>query len=268
MNIVETTNTVFGMINEFTARMGVPLNPNLACTLNTKYGIAPSVVPIGLPTIKYVGIGNMGYYNVGDDGLANTYKPQPDNQDLYNPIPFRIRPLDEDLSAAERANYRMRTIQTIGGVQYVCYWLKAITFPSNAIETKYVNTDNIESDYNIVPNLTPTPIKVDDDDDATADGKPKVIVKITGEFIITAEEISEYVSVFHAGDARYGKVSEIGIYTGEDRIITGAATGGGTINYTEAIYTQLSLHRCSQGNSDFTNTVQTITFGNGNLYLL
>lgn len=200
MNIVQTTNTIFGMINEFSARMGLPLDPNLACTLNAKHGIGQSVAPINKPTIKYVGIGNSGFYNVGEDGLANTYIPNADNQDLHSPIPFRIRPLNEDLSPVERLNYRMRTITTIGGVPYVCYWLKVLTFPSNAIEVKYVNIDNVESDYNIVPNLNPTPVKITDEDEADADNRPKVIVKVTAEFIITAEEVSEAVSVLYGGD--------------------------------------------------------------------
>lgn len=280
MAIVKTTNTIMGMINEYNSRFGLAYDPNdyVNFTLNSLYGIGadqlPSTSVVGgstiykPPTIKYVGIGNRGFYNVGDDGLATTYKPSPTNQNLYRPIPFRIRPLDEDLTASERAQYRMRTIMTISGLQYVCYWLKVMTIPTNSIDVKFVNADGQESDYNIVPNLNPTPSQIVDEDEAQNDSGSKVIVRVTGEVSITNEEIQEAVSILYGGEEGYGKISEIGVYTGEDRVLTGAAAGGGSISYTESIYTHLSLHRCSQGNSDFSSVLQRIVFGNGNLILL
>jgi len=274
MAIIKTTNTIMGMINEYNSRFGLSYDPNqyLNFTINSKYGVGadqlPSTMVVGgstiyrPPVIGYVGIGNRGFYNVGDDGLAETYAPSPTNQNVYRQIPFRVRPLDEDLTALERAQYRMRVVQSINGTQYVFYYFKKMTVPNNSTEVKFVNADGQESDYNIVPNLNPTPSQVVTDSDT------KVIVKVTGEVAILTEEIQEAVSVLYGGDERYGKVSEIGVYTGEDRILTGAAAGGGTISYTEAIYSHLSLHRCSQGNSDFSSFIQRIAFGNGNLHLL
>lgn len=278
--IVKTTNTIMGMINEYNSRFGIAYDPTdyLNYTLNSLYGVGaeqlPSTMQVGSttiyrpPVIKYVGIGNRGFYNVGEDGLATTYKPSPTNQNLYRPIPFRVRPLDEDLTVSQRAQYRMRTVQTIGGVPYVFYWLKVMSIPTNSIDVKFINADGQESDYNIVPNLTPTPTPIADEESAGSDSSSKVIVRVIGEFSILEEEVQEAVAVLYGGDERYAKVSEIGVYTGEDKILTGPATGGGTISYTESIYTHLSLHRCSQGNSDFSSIIQRIAFGNGNLYLI
>lgn len=270
MLTVRTTRTVIGEIISSCGQAGLPvtqLNSLSPFSLNTKYNIGPGHLPTNIPAVRYVGIGNRGYYNVGDDGLANTYIPDTRNQDLHRPMPWRCRPLTEDLSSTERANYRMRTTETINGVVYVLYWLKRITIPSNSIEIKYVNADNQESDYNLTANLAPIPVPITDEADASTDGKPKIIVKFTGQFSITDEEIAEAVAIKYNGDSRYGKISEIGIYTGEDRNIQGVSATG-TVNYTEAIFTHLAFHKCSQGNSDFSNINQTIAMGNGNLYLL
>ena len=264
----KSTNTVIGMMNDFRQKFGLPLDPDMDTTLNSKYGIQAAVVPTTYPVIKYVGIGIGGFYNVGTEGLANTYNPLADNQDLYHPIPWRIRPLDEDLSAAARADYRMRRVLTIEGTQYVAYYLKPLVFPTSAVTTLYVNADGSTEEYNVVSNLTPTGIQLADEDDATADDRPKIIVSCEAQFTISAEEIEEAVSVLFDGDDRYGKISEFGIYSGLDQAGTVGATSTGTTTYTEAIYAQLAVHYCNQGNSDFTSSTQKFILGNGNLYLL
>lgn len=273
--LIKTTNTIQGMKNEYYSRFGISYTPELNKTLNAKYGIAadqnPSVIPgtsrYNPPTIKYFGMGVKGYYNV-DEYISETFHPYAHEDDLYQPIPFRIRPLSEDLSSVERAQYRMRVIHTINSVPYVAYYLKALTIPSNAVEVKYINADNQELDYNAVPNLTPEPVKLSDLGGAGNDSQYKAIVQVVATCQILAEEIAEAVAVLYAGDPARCKPSELGIYTGEDRSITGVGAGGGTVTYTEAIYAQLSMKRCSQGNSDFTTVAPKITFANGNLFLL
>lgn len=273
--ITKTINTLDGMINEYNARFGLPYTPALSRTINAKYSVGagqnPSIIPgtnrYQPPVIKYFGMGTRGYYNTGEE-TSETYSPYAHENDLYRPIPFRIRPLAEDLTASERAIYRMRVISTINGVQYVAYYQKVLTIPSNSVEVKYINADNLETDYNQVPNLTPEPVKLSDLGGAGNDSETKAIVKVVAVCQILAEEIAEAVSVLYAGEPQMGKPSEIGIYTGEDRILTGLNASGGTISYTESIYNQLSMKRCSQGNSDFTTVAPKITFGNGNLFLL
>lgn len=273
--LIKTTNTIQGMKNEYYSRFGIAYTPELTKTLNAKYGIGadqnPSIVPgtsrYAPPTIKYFGMGVRGYYNV-DEYVSETYHPYAHEDDLYTPIPFRIRLLSEDLTASERANYRMRVVHNIGSLQYVAYYLKALTIPSNAVEVKYINADNQELDYNAVPNLTPEPVKLADLGGAGNDSQFKGIVQVVASCQILAAEIAEAAGVLFGGEANRCKPSEIGIYTGEDRIISGVGTGGTTISYTEAIYAQLSMKRCSQGNSDFTTVSPRITFANGNLFLL
>lgn len=43
------------------------------------------------------------------------------------------------------------------------------------------------------------------------------------------------------GDARYSGISELGLCTGEDKVVSGPAATG-TIDYKEAVYMQLSTH--------------------------
>lgn len=268
---VYTVNTIAGIMNQLYSQMKIPMglttaSPMLNTTLNAKYNIERLSLPTTYPGLRYAGIGIKGFYNSGTDILANTYVPSADNQDLYQPIPFRIRPLDEDLTALERAQYRMRVITTINGVTYVAYYLKLMTIPTS-VSLKLVDPDNQVSDYSIVPNLTPTPV-IPSGGTSTL-GQNKVVAEVNAQITITQEEIMEAVNVLFEGDNRYGRVSELGVYSGEDKInVIGQAAGGGTITYTESIYTQLAIHRTSQGNADMTSGVQTITLGNGNLFLI
>jgi len=266
-----TVNTITGIMNRLMEETKIPLgltaaSPLLNTTLNAKYNIEKLSLPVSYPGLRYAGIGISGCYNSNTGNLINTYVPSANNQDLYQPIPWRIRPLDEDLTALERAQYRMRVILTINNITYVAYYLKVLTMPMG-VNLKLVDVNNQVSDYTIIPNLTPVPVIPVGEPNTL--GQNKVVAEVNAQIIITQEEIMEAVNVLFEGDNRYGRISEIGIYSGEDKInVIGQAANAGTVTYTESIYTQLSIHRTSQGNGDLVSSTQTITLGNGNLYLV
>ena len=94
-------------------------------TLNHKYGVQNRVNPDMVPSLGYFGIGIGGCYNANDGFLVTAHDPKAIEMDLYQPIPFRCVPVDEDLSDAERKFYRMRVRKDINGQAYFCYYLRS-----------------------------------------------------------------------------------------------------------------------------------------------
>ena len=257
-NAVNNVNTLLGLKNQLTAQMNAPFVPMLTTTINSKYNIEASTAPTDLPALKYFGIGINGFYNMTDTNLSQPYVPSAENMDLHTPIPFRVLPVENDLSAGERANYRMREVRNIDGNDYVLYWLKAIDFTGSTVEVNRVNlVDNTVTPYTFDnSNLNPTPIKtVGPDAIATVDNK--VIVESNGICTVTGAEVAEAINILYAGDFRYARISEYGFYTGEDKLVNTTDYQGSPFDYTEAIYSQLSSHRCSNG-TDVSDPASTI----------
>ena len=115
-------------------------------TLNSKYGIYSNIVnefdELPVPKIMYFGLGLNGFYNVDDGNMSAPYHPAADELDLYEPIPIRCVPVDNDLSSTERANYRMRVEKIFNGARYYCYYLKKITLVDNAVKLTRTNPVN------------------------------------------------------------------------------------------------------------------------------
>ena len=234
----------------------VPLNSIyfLDTTLNHKYNLFPNSVPSNTPKIKYFGIGVKGYKNLDNQQLAAPYVPKPTNMDLYDPIPIKIVPVADDLTSEERAKYRLRVKQNINGQDYWCYYLKLLDYQSTNV--KLIQTDlktKLEEEITELDptNLTPTPTDVsttgyvsyETEQDAVADA----IITITGE------EVLESISIIKNDMLPAVRVSEIGLYSGEDLNVT-----IDNVNYTEAIYSQLAYHITSLGD-DMSNPSNTVS---------
>jgi len=266
----KTTETILGMVNQYYALSNLPYVPDLNTTINSKRGVEPFAEPTIIPSLRYMGIGIKGYYNIDDDVLSEAYNPRASNMDLYDPIPFRIVPWNEDLTPTERAMYRMRTLVTVGSNKYFAYWLKVLTFPTGLIQLTQTQLDGTEVPYNINPvNLTPVPVK--------APAVPVVAgnlntgrVSVQCQCEVTGMEVAEAINILRDGNLGYAKVSEYGFYTGEDRSVTGEDHNGQDITYTEAIYTQLASHRCTIG-TDFSapgsSSIESVIFTNGSLLI-
>lgn len=216
-------------------------------TLNYKYNVAPTIKPVGPPKIRYFGIGIGGRYIADDAALTAVFKSKLTDMDLYRPIPFRLVPIDEDISAAERAQYRMRVRMTVRDVEYYAYYLKMIEF-INDISLVRVNPATFaEEPYEIDPvNLNPIGVRP-----STSGTVPANLQEIKAvaraRVTITGAEVVEAINVLYNGDLRYAVVSEIGIYSGEDQSITGSTAIGSTITYLESIYTQLMIKNTWNG---------------------
>ena len=255
-----SVTTILGMLNQFNAFCGVTYEEDKNTTLNTKYNLNAGISPVGLPALKYFGIGTNGFVTTGETTIA-ARQPKATNMDLYTPLPIRCRPENNDLTIAERANYRLRVALTTASGNYWCYYLKKMIFDPNKVEIVQKNTDGTETTYPLNPDhLNPEPPtqSVGGVIDANTN---RVFVRVTGICEITGDEIMEAVNVLYGGDLKYARISEFGFYTGEDRpvnanevVLAPEAAGSGAY---EAVYVQLAKHRCTLG-TDLSDSGSTL----------
>ncbi len=229
----------------------LPFNTQANSTLNQKFNIQNDYVLAAneYPTIGYLAIGNRGLrLTTGADGFVLTEPVQhlPRHSALYNHIPFIVRTIDNDLSAVERTNYRLRVPFLKGGVTYVAYYIKVLdksnTLP--AIEVHSVDTDGSIVSSPFTPtasDLSPEPPPITANNVANVSGDYLVSTsKIP--FILTANEVTEIMDACRIiyDDERYAVISEIALCTGLDKSVSGIF-GGITSNYTEVVACQIAV---------------------------
>lgn len=217
-------------------------------TLNNYYNIATQYNTLNgeVPKLRYFGVGIKGCYNADDGILSSAYNPERTDMNLYQLIPIRCRPVDEDLSDSERSKYRLRLRKTLtDGNEYFLYYLKVLNF-DEGVRFKSVNTSTgAEDTYELSTEyLDPKPKKpntnVTIETSATS-----IVAYCEANVEISGREVLEYINVAYNGDTRYAKISEIGFFTGIDREVPGSVVSNNqsvAINYTEACYTQLYNH--------------------------
>ena len=262
-----TTATTLWSINTLYGTTDATFVPMHDTTINNKLGLNPNTLPGSNPKLRYMGIGIGGSYNVDDESGQRPYEPLAKDMDLYKPIPIRLLPIDGDLTESERAKYRMRTIKTIDGVDYIAYWLKVIDYPDNQIHVTQQVGDGITEAYTFDPaDLNPIASKVVNS--GVVEGT-KIRAAVTGEATILGSEILEVINIMFNGDMTKAVISEIGFYSGDDKTVTGEDVNLGTFSYTDAVYVQLAEKTCSIGQPIHTADdviSRRIGFSNGSLY--
>lgn len=267
-----SVKTVLADYNDVESRVPGTYTLYPQTTLNTLYNVYPNITDItSPPPIAYFGLGIGGYYNTGDDNQCDPYIPKKTDFGLYKPIPIRCVPIDEDLDTTSRSQYRMRVRQTFNGQQYWCYYLKKIEIMDNTariVRIDPVSKKEIEFEMS-QDQLTPKPTI------PTTSGTQEGYIT---EVVVTkrircnwvGSEVYEGISAMYNGDLRYAKISEYGIFSGEDRSVEGYASDGTSFRYTESIYTQLQYHICNVGSvvpsADYQGS-RIISLGSGSTLL-
>jgi len=261
--------TLLGVINQFHGIMNLSYTYRPDTTINKKRGVFAGIQPTRIPVCKYFGIGIRGFANISSqDNLAQPYYPSPENQDLYEPIPFRCVP--ERLSSTEEAKYRIRTTATINGQTYYQYWLKCIEFEDSSVRTTQIDGEGREIPYVIDSNnLNPVP-SLANSSDVLNGTTSRIVASVVGICEVTGKEVVEVINAMYGGDLRKARISEFGVYSGEDYAVTAEADPDG-IAYTEAVYVQLASHRCTLG-TDLSNESTVLrerkVFENGSCVVL
>lgn len=201
--------------------------------------------PSGYPTIGYMAIGNGGHAhatgNVGAALLDDRVHEVTDAR-LFNHIPFIVRPRGADLSATERAKYRIRRLETHAGQEYWVYYLKKITFTTSTPTIEVITTvNNVTTSVPFEATgamLNPTPLPMVNGQVQGVTGR-KISVQSPLSITLTNAEIREIINACEIlfGDARYAIISEIALVSGYDKVLE-VNTGGVPISYTELICAQ------------------------------
>lgn len=222
----------------------LPVDPTT--TLNEKYNIGANEHLDEKPLIRYFGYGIGGTYAENIDGSKVCPAPYVSSQqdmDLFNSLPCRCVPDDEDLEPSERIKYAMRVPIEVNGRRYIAYYLKRIDFTNAKISIVRIDPKTKqETPYDLDPsNLHPTPIKpsVSNADGSIYNVQPELITKVEVPITLTGKEIFEAVRVLFNGDMRYASINEIGVYTGADKRLQGFDSENKPFQYTEAIGVQM-----------------------------
>lgn len=243
------TRTIYSAHLSTAKLLNRPFNVLVNSTLNQKFNIYPGEVPAAneYPALGYLAIGNKGStYDVTGTGfvLTTPIPHLPRHASLYNHIPFIVRPVASDLTSTERLNYRMRVPVTIGGVNYIAYYLKTlgISAVTPSVELRNVNNGTITTNAFIpaLSDLTPTQVVVSNVNVNNPNGDYLVSTAKT-PVLLNQQDITEILNACTIlfGDARYAVINEIALCTGIDRVLSGSFNGV-TANYTEVVATQIA----------------------------
>lgn len=217
-------------------------------TINYKYQVYHSLEAQSIPMVRYFGIGIRGFYNADDENLGTPFQPEGDELDLYTPIPLRCVPVDQDLSTSERSQYRMRVRKVINGEAYYCYYLKTIRIVDNQVKIERTDPVTGTTEPYEISSSKLNPVPTIPETSGTQSGViTEVNVTSRIGLNILGSEVLEVINAMYDGDLRRARISEFGLYTGEDQNVTGYDANGVEFPYTESIYTQLAYKICNTG---------------------
>lgn len=242
------TTTLLGSQLGLSVLLPVITTEHPELTLNNYLNVATQYNTLDgeVPKLRYFGVGIKGCYNADDGILSSAYNPERTDMNLYQLIPIRCRPVDEDLSDSERSKYRLRLRKTLAdGNEYFLYYLKVLNY-DEGVKFKTINTSTgAEDTYELSREyLEPKP-KKPNTSTTIETSSTSIVAYCEASVEISGKEILEYINIAFNGDTRYAKISEIGFFTGVDKEIQGTVVQNNQsvgIRYTEACYTQLYNH--------------------------
>ena len=223
--------TMYGIDIEEHRKFNLHYTPILNTTLNEKFGVyVNDSIPVGQwPIISAYAIGIGGNKTVDVAGEYNYSEHGPLDAALFQHIPFIIREASQDLTATERAKYRMRVIEKINNREYIAYYLKNISAPElkegfHVIRTQKYDTNE---DSTIMNNLDTT-------NKSYLNPKPMLkkltynnkydlqyITKLSKlTFSLTIPEMEELENVFKIKDLDTNTITELAICSGVDKDVT------------------------------------------------
>lgn len=235
-------HSIWGQQIQTQLLLGLPITLQPYTTLNEYHEVnVVKKLPVNAkPVAQYYCIGWGGHEQVAASDkphIASIIQHDPLDAGLYNPMPFVLRRLNNDLTQVERDKYRLRKKVTVNGIEYIGYYLRKFDISTTTeimlekmnagVLTTLPYTANEENLRPQKPHLSPR----------TAETTSDTKVKVHAPCDITFDEndCAELIEVAKIlfGDPQYAVISEIGIVTGVD-----------TNNYTSPIdrvrYTEIA----------------------------
>lgn len=254
--------------------IGKALRKYANSTLNQKLNIQADVdiAETDKPSVKYIAIGNGGHgFIVGSNGrvkwkaLQHTVK----HSAMYNQLPFVLRLPSEDLTPTERLRYRLRRLETHGGVTYVAYYLRVLDLTDAEVSLQLRHVENgvtTSSPYTpTIEDLNPVPPSLTTGELVTTTGD-YIASTTTVPFTMTAADVVEFNNACKIieGDDGYAIISEMATVSGVDRTVTGNFNGTSQA-YTEAIYAQVTSFIAAGWVTEYQTDGMTMTIDIGNV---
>ncbi len=235
------THTAWGQFIQAQLLMSNPntpiiLQPNT--TLNEKLNIMEtSRLDINdKVNVQWYCIGHGGHQILkSSNGIdyPDSVKRDPLEASLYDMVPFVLRQKNQDLTEEEARQYRLKRIETHGGVEYYAYYLKRMTIedkPKVLIETTVDGVKQVKPYTVTEANLSPHKPTLSPREVVSA-SNTKVRVSIGASINFTEQDTENLKEVFKIlyGTSKITLISEIGIVAGSD-VANVSVAGGRTGN--------------------------------------
>lgn len=241
-------------------------------TLNEKLAINAGVLPAttDLTNLQAWVIGNKGHQNViGAEGIPKM-EPVPHratDSSLYGQLPFVLVPVTTDISQIARANYCLRREEVWDGIRYAAYYGRRIDFTNTVPQMQLTTVVNsVPTTIPFVPsssNLNPTPPDITSTGVNTVDGS-YVSATAALTLTLTEDDATQLLNVAKVvyGDQDLAIISEIGLVTGTNKVVSVTSTAG---NFTmnELIVAQIGAYVPAMVPLVFNNTGTTIALNVG-----
>ncbi|AXH70860.1 virion structural protein [Vibrio phage BONAISHI] len=268
-----TVKTAWHSELEAARRSGGVYEPSPYSTLNEKFGIlANEPLTAGqFPDIQYLAIGRGGHVNVvGTNGASLTDSLQHRVTDacLFEHLPWRLRETDNDITAAERETYKMRRLETHGGIEYFAYYLKKLDMSSSATTIKIETTiDGTTTSQDYTPStqqLSPVPVSMTNGEVNESTGRHLTVSSQVSESISNTDisEILQAAEIIY-GSRQYAEITEMAVCSGFEKAIQ-STDGGQTVNYDEVQTAQCASFIGSDYSLRYQNSEITLDFTIGN----
>lgn len=270
-NVVRTAIAGYVQTNQY---LKLPVQQLANTTLNEKLNIAANLTltDSDIVGVSCVVIGNGGHgFTIGANGLvkwdARLHKPQ--HNALFNQVPFVLRLPDQDLTPTERLKYRLRTMVSYGGQDYVAYFARVLDLSNTqvALELRTVsNGVTTATPYTpTIEDLNPVPDTLTTGQVLTATGD-YVASTAKVPFTMSPSEVADFVNAMKiiTGEDGYAIISEMGTVAGVDRTISNTIAGA-VQNYPELIGAMITSHIPTAWVMEYQTDGITLTVDVGNV---
>ena len=173
-------------------------------------------------------IGNGGHRLRAESGaLIPTFEPRPHmatDSGLFNQIPFVVKPINADLSAAERKRFCLRQTLMINGVLHAAYFGRVIpdTEIPNVTTVKRIITDSSDVSNEWLPTAADNSPSLKDDAPAGVTEQVYVSASVIDHLPFTEQDVTwlREACLLLYGSESYAYISEIAVCTGVKREVT------------------------------------------------
>ena len=241
------TSTIYGAALQAALLRNLPLEYLENTTLNEKFNILASERPKPgqLPTLNYFAIGKGGHrFTSGADGepMSQLHWHRSSHASLYQPIPFVVRPVSNDLDAESRTQYALRRKEMHDGKNYYVYYLRRMPASGESPRLTLTTYDGgVGKSEPFIPSandLSPTPPLLSPDGTVPVSGQ-YLTASATASLLLTKDNVTEIINGLDIieGGSGFAVISEVALVSGLDKVVTIEANGAET-NMNEAICCQ------------------------------